>query len=312
MDALGGEDMCPDQQQQWHQRRGRSADPVSQRRDVELDALAGIDRALAVERQMQPVFGEQDMRQKSGAGAPTRDRMRRRRRLGDRLAGPAGELLAHMCDHLPLARDQLQRLGDILAELVQDTAAARARRRRRIDDALARQVLRQRTARRLAPFEGADLDLLARRRRGGELSRSLGLRCILLHIGKLQLELLKHGAAFRGLPEPLVLELGDRELHLLDQQRTMAGFGFGVLRLCLRNNQRLALRQDHRMRSRQIVRQGIRSRRHAAIAAQIADLARPNRALIHNAAFSRPPAAATCVVASASRSLPANIPAAPA
>ena len=119
MDALGCEDMRPDRLDQRHQGRRRSADPIGQRRDVELDAFAGIDRALAVERQMQAVLGEQDMRQQPRPGAPARDRMRRRRRLGDRLAGPAGELLAHVLDHLPLARHQLQRLGHVLAELAQ-------------------------------------------------------------------------------------------------------------------------------------------------------------------------------------------------
>ena len=45
---------------------------------------------------------------------------------------------------------QLQRLGHVLAQLVQRAAAARAGARRRVDDALARQVLGQRPARRLA------------------------------------------------------------------------------------------------------------------------------------------------------------------
>jgi hypothetical protein len=47
----------------------------------------------------------------------------RRQRLRDGLAGPAGELLAHMRDHLPVARHQLQRLGYILADLVQPLVA---------------------------------------------------------------------------------------------------------------------------------------------------------------------------------------------
>ena len=42
--------------------------------------------------------------------------MERRRRLADLLAIPAGELLADMLDHLPLPRDQFQRLGDRLAQ----------------------------------------------------------------------------------------------------------------------------------------------------------------------------------------------------
>ena len=42
--------------------------------------------------------------------------------------------------------DQLQRLGDVLAELVQNPAAARAGRCRWIDDTLKRQMLGQRPA----------------------------------------------------------------------------------------------------------------------------------------------------------------------
>ena len=261
---------------------------------------------------MQAVLGEQDMRQQCRPGAPARDRMRRRRRLGDRLAGAAGELLAHVLDHLPLARDQLQRLGHVLAQLVQGAAAARAGRRRRIDDALARQMLGQRPARRLAPLEGLHLDLRLAAAAVAICAAASRLRCILLQLGKLQLELLEHGAAFRGLAEPLVPQLGDRELHLLDLSSRCTHFRLGVARHCLAH-QRAALRgKHHRLQRRDVVGKRIRSGRHDAIAAQIADLARANRALIHNAALSLPPAAATCAAASASRSLPADIPAAPA
>ena len=49
-----------------------------------------------------------------------------------------------------LRRHALQHLGDVLAELAQLAAAARACRRRWLDAALARQVLRQWTSRGLA------------------------------------------------------------------------------------------------------------------------------------------------------------------
>ena len=55
---------------------------------------------------------EQDHRQKrrlGPAGAARRD-MERRRRLGDRLAPPAGEPLPNGLDHLPLTGDNLERL----------------------------------------------------------------------------------------------------------------------------------------------------------------------------------------------------------
>ena len=56
--------------------------------------------ALPVERQMRPVFCEQNLRQKLGAGAAAGDRMERRRRLRDAEALSAVELFAHMLDHL--------------------------------------------------------------------------------------------------------------------------------------------------------------------------------------------------------------------
>jgi hypothetical protein len=46
-------------------------------------------------------------------------------------------LLAHGVDHLPFPRHDLEGLGDVLAQFDQ-LAAARATRRRRHDDALAR------------------------------------------------------------------------------------------------------------------------------------------------------------------------------
>jgi len=75
VDALGRKDMLPDQKDERHQRGGCSADPISQRRDVEINALAGIDSALAVERQVQAVFGEQNMREQARPGASPRNRM---------------------------------------------------------------------------------------------------------------------------------------------------------------------------------------------------------------------------------------------
>jgi len=62
--------------------------------------------------------------------------------------------VSHMLDHFPLTRDEFQRLGHVLADLAQSVVAtAWAGRRRWIDDALARQMRGQRTARGLAPLE---------------------------------------------------------------------------------------------------------------------------------------------------------------
>ena len=69
MDALGREDMSLYAFDQRHQRRRCSADPIGQRRDVELDAFALVNRALAVERKMQTVFREQYLGEKRGSRA---------------------------------------------------------------------------------------------------------------------------------------------------------------------------------------------------------------------------------------------------
>ena len=183
--------------------------------------------------------------------------MRRRRRLGDRLAGPARVLLAHVLDHLPLARHQLQRLGHVLAQLAQRAAAARAGRRRRVDHALARQMLGQRPARRLAPLEG-----LHRYRLGG---RHLRLRspaepASLLELEQLQLELVQQRAALRRLAELLVPQLGDRVLQLLDQQRRARAPAASA------GQARRPLGQQHRLQRLDVVGKGIIGRRgHSAI-----------------------------------------------
>src|SRR5882724_928499 len=111
---------------------------------------------------MQAILGEQNVGEQVGACASACDRMRWGWWLCDRLAGPAGELLAHMLDHLPLPRDELQHLGHVLADLAQGpTATTRTGRRQRIDDALARQVFRQGPARSLTSLKRQHRNLVA-------------------------------------------------------------------------------------------------------------------------------------------------------
>src|ERR1017187_3693634 len=98
---------------------------------------------------MLPKLLEQDHRQKTGTGPAPGNHMERRRSLADLLAVPAGELLADMLDHLPLARDRFQRLSDIFAQLAQPpAAAAKAIGRSWHDHPLARQMRGERLARR--------------------------------------------------------------------------------------------------------------------------------------------------------------------
>lgn len=75
--------------------------------------------------------------------------------VGDRFVGPANELLAHVLDHLPLARNYLQHL-----RVLADACGICCRRSMagpwyRVDNALPWQMLRQRPARRLAALNDA-------------------------------------------------------------------------------------------------------------------------------------------------------------
>jgi hypothetical protein len=154
MDALGREGMGADRLDQRHQCGRRGAHPLGQCRHIEINSFPRMDVALPIERQMQAILGEQDVGEQFGASAPERDRVRRGGRLADCFTNPTGELLRHVLDDCPLARNQLQRLGYILADLAQSrSATARADSRSRIDDALPCQMPGQRTACRPALLE---------------------------------------------------------------------------------------------------------------------------------------------------------------
>src|SRR5712664_3454896 len=149
VDAFRAHDMGPYRLNNWLERHHAGADPIRQCRDIDLDPFAGIGLALAVQRLMQQELVDQHHRQQARSGKTSRDRMRGRRRLGDRLAIPAGELFADVLDDLPAPRLAFQSFRHHLAELVQPLAAALATRARRgFDDPFDRQVLRQGTPRR--------------------------------------------------------------------------------------------------------------------------------------------------------------------
>ena len=144
-----------------------------------------------------------------------------------------------MLDDLPLPRHQLQGLGYVFAQLMQNTAAARAGRRHRVDHALSRQVLGQGPARRPAPLERRYGHALRR----GDLFQRLRLSPFFLQFEQLQLELVEQRAALRGLAEPLVPQLGDLLLELLDLQHLIAHL----------RAMRLPLRQQHRLEGLDVV-----------------------------------------------------------
>ena len=185
---------------------------------------------------MLAVLLEQDHREQARAGPAARRRVERCRRLADCLAAPAGELLAHVLHDLPLARDHLERLGDVLAELRErGRTAARAPRRCQDHDPLARQMLGERLARRLSA--GETLDLLGTCRAHGDLGPEIVLGCARLQFFELERELLDKAALRSWLPPPTPglrldrpglgsSEIGGRERAVLGAaQRRHAGEG---------------------------------------------------------------------------------------
>jgi len=105
-----------------HGRTG--ANLISQGRQAQRHAFPGIALGLAVQWLMLAELLEQNHRQETRSRPASRDHVEGCRRLADRLAVAAGELLADMLDHLPLAGDHLQRLGDVLPQLGQACTAA--------------------------------------------------------------------------------------------------------------------------------------------------------------------------------------------
>lgn len=216
MQSLGGKDVRPDRLDQGHERRRRRTDPIRQRRDVELDALAGVDRALPGQRQVLAVLGGQHECQQVRAGPPAGDRVRGGRRLADRLARPAADLLAHVLDHLPAPRLALERLGDVLTQLAHRATAPWAAAWGRVEDALAGQVRRERPAGGLARPSSLSRSL---RCRGGELKGCLLLGGRLLKVGELELQLLDElRTPLGGAAVLLAAGLGQEQLQPLDLQ----------------------------------------------------------------------------------------------
>ena len=286
---------------------GASADPVGERRDLELDALAGEGGALPVQRQMVAKLADQDHGEQARAGEAARDRVRRRRRLGDALAIPAGELLAHMLDDLPAPRLAFERLRHRLAELAQPVAAALAADAGGgLDDALDRQIV--------GKLAGSALRAPPRRL-GGLRRRDLGLGLLLglrlLQILDRQFELLDEElAALRRLAEMLAPRLGELKLQPLDLKRADLGFALRLAQRRLFLGQLLALGEDHRVRARQVVRKVARQTvarmfaraRHDDDVSRIRQKKSPaNRTLSQSAAVIRRPSDARFSGAFASR-----------
>jgi len=106
-----------DQLVERHQRVRRSANLIGKGRDAKRHAFAGKALGLTVEWLVLPILLEQEHREKAGPSPSAWDHVKGSGGLRDLLAVPARKLLAHRLDHLPRARDHLERLGDVFAEL---------------------------------------------------------------------------------------------------------------------------------------------------------------------------------------------------
>ena len=118
-----------------------AADPVGQRRAVQLDTVAREDLALTIERKVIAVFGDQHMGEKPGTGEPLGDRPLRRQRLVDGPAGAAAIARPADTDHPEPCGHMVQHLAHRLADRVQRAAAAGTGVVRDVEaDVLARQM----------------------------------------------------------------------------------------------------------------------------------------------------------------------------
>ncbi len=145
------EDAPGERVHQGTHRRGRPPDPAGERRALQLDAVAGVDRALPVERRVVGVLRRQRARERARRRAAAADGQARRRRPGDPLAAPARPAGADAADHAEPARRVVEDLGHVLAGAPQRAAAGGARADvRAAPHRLARQVVRHGAARGLA------------------------------------------------------------------------------------------------------------------------------------------------------------------
>jgi hypothetical protein len=243
--------------------------------------------------------------------------MERRRSLADLLAVAASKLLADMLDHLPLPRDHLQRLGDVLAQLAQPrAAAAKAHGGSRLDQPLARQMLGEGLARRVLAGKGRHIGGLGH----GPLGGDLVLAGRTLEFLEAQFHLVEQPRrAFRVLAIELARQLGDLQSLMGDQSLIIGGLGLGRRQfrldpgrpgrffeaLCALHDQRHPQRGD-------VVGEVLGRRRHGPdYPTSPQPEARCNHRMSQSAALSRPPPGARCEPGSASRSRRACRPTAP-
>ena len=213
---------------------GGMADPVRQRRTIQIDALAGVNLGLPVQRQMIGIFGHQHLGDGGLGRQSALDQPGRSRRLHDAiLARSAGVFGPPGDEHPELRRHHVQPLAPVLADPVQLALATGAGLVVDVDDDLdPRQMRRQRSA--------VDAALASPRR--AAIGRALVLLCLtgcrdLLDVFQAQQHLLL-GQRLRPAAKAMPLQLLDD----LTQPLALAPLG-----------------EQHRFQRLEIVRQARRS-----------------------------------------------------
>ncbi len=126
MQARRCQNMGLDQLMDRAERDTGMADQISQGGQAEINSLSRNALGLAIQRRMLSVFVEGRHRDQLRSGPTTGNGVEGRWRLADLLATPAGELLPHRLDHLPLAGGHFQRLGEVNAHLADKDISLRS------------------------------------------------------------------------------------------------------------------------------------------------------------------------------------------
>ena len=190
------------------------------------DAFEGVTFAEPVQRLVGAELLIEDHGQKTGAGPPAGDDVEWRGRLADLLAIPTRELLPDGLHDLPGARDRLEGLGHVLAELAQPKAAAALAGGRRIDDdPLPGEMLGKAGSRfRTRAGEPGDLGGLGQ----GDLGGDLVLGCAGVELFERQRHLVDElGVALLAGSVDLPFELGDPQRLVGDQGLVVRRHGLG-------------------------------------------------------------------------------------
>ena len=136
--AVGAENLRLDQVAERPQRRDPGAASIDQGRARNIRAETREDFALPIQGQMIVELGDEDMGDQTGAEHAAIDWARRRGRLRDFLAAPAGFLETHGLHHLQFSGNVVEYLGDVFAKEAQRFAALGAMIARIEHDAFAR------------------------------------------------------------------------------------------------------------------------------------------------------------------------------